>query len=189
MTMVISSTATSAADFRGHAPVRFAGGAPHIGSMTTLTHTHIRRVPTKHRITVMETAEDQHYYGRTYDCYPNDDGTITVSRGLGHHEERVPFMGMYLVEELTSEGKPNGIFELLTPEEFKEQYVELGDPNLIYGFRSVGGKDINVGPGTLESARNGVTVFQAKHPLVQFEVVSLPRHTDEDDATWTVVGR
>lgn len=154
--------------------------------MSVLTNTHTRRVPTEYRITVMETPEDQHYYGRTYDCYPNNDGTVTIDRGLGFDREYVPFMGMYLVEELGN-GRPNGLFWLLTPDEFKEQYVELGDPNLIYGFRSVGGKDIKVGSGTLASARNGVMVLQANYPLGKFEVVSLPK--DDGEATWTVVGR
>ena len=153
-------------------------------TMSVLTNNHVRSVPTEYRITVMETPEDEHYYGRTYDCYPNDDGTVTIHRGLDR--EYVPFMGMYLVEELDN-GRPNGLFWLLTPEEFKEQYVELGDPNLIYGFRSVGGGDIRIGPGTLASARNGVAVLQTKYPLGKFEVVSLRR--DEGDGTWTVVGR
>jgi hypothetical protein len=158
-----------------------------MGAMSILSQPHVRRTPPQHRVTVMETSEDQHYFSRTYDRYPNENGTITISKGLGYDTVDVPFMGMYLVEELDSKGVPNRTFELLTPEEFQEQYVELGDPNLIYGFRSVGGKDINVGPGTLESARNGVMVLQAKYPLGQFEVVSLPK--DDGDATWTVVGR
>lgn len=180
-----SSTASSVAEAR--LPVRVPGPALHMPVMSTLTHTHVRRVPTEHRITVMETPEDQQYYGLTYDNYPNSDGTVTRYIGDGYEKEHVQFMGMYLVEALDSEGRPDGRFELLTFQEFKEQFVELGDPNLIYGVRSVGGKNVDVTRGTLESARIGVMFLQARHPLGKFEVVSFPCDTDGDE--WTVVGR
>lgn len=155
--------------------------------MSVLTQTHTRRQPVQHRITLMETSEDEHYYGITYDNYPDQDGNVKLPTG-DYTSVTVPLMGLYLVEELES-GRPNGRFDLLTPEQFREQYVELGDPNLIYGVCAVGGKDVTVTTGTLESARNGVTVLQAKYPLGKFDVVSLPRDADEDDAHWTVVGR
>ena len=158
-------------------------------SMSTLTNTHVRRTPTEHRITVMETPEDQHYYGRTYDNYPNEDGTINVYVGDGYERKRVPFMGMYLVEELNDKGRPNGRFDLLTPKEFNEQFVELGDPGLIYGVRALGGSHVDVTRGTLESARVGVKTMLSRHPLGKFEVVSLPRDGDRADSGWTVVGR
>jgi hypothetical protein len=156
--------------------------------MSILTNNYTLRRPVEHRVTVMETAEDQHYYGRTYDCYPNDDGTITVSRGLGHDEERVPFMGMYLVEELTFEGEPNGMFEMLTPEEFNERLQEVGDPGLEYGYRAVGGANIFFHPlnASIGEARRGLSSLQEMHPLGKFEVVSRPAGSDDE---WTVVGR
>jgi hypothetical protein len=170
--------------------VRVPGPALHIPAMSTLTHTHVRRVSTEYRITVMETPEDQQYYGLTYDNYPNSDGTVTRYIGDGYEKEHVQFMGMYLVEELDSEGRPNRWFELLTPKEFKEQFVELGDPGLIYGVRSDDPRlDVSVTTGTLESARIGVQLLLSRNPLGKFEVVSLPRDSDDDSATWTVVGR
>lgn len=155
--------------------------------MSILTNSHVRRVPTEHRITVMETPEDQHHYGRTYDNYPDQDGNVKLPTGE-YTSVKVPLMGLYLVEELES-GQPNGRFDLLTPEQFREQYVELGDPNLIYGVRSVGGKDVSVTTGTVESARIGVMILQSRHPLGKFEVISLPRDTADDTSEWTVVGR
>jgi hypothetical protein len=155
--------------------------------MSTLTHTHVRRTPTEHRITVMETPDDQHYYGLTYDNYPNEDGTVTRYIGDGYEKERVPFMGMYLVEELDTKGRPNGRFDLLTPEEFKEQFAELGNPGLEYGYRAVGG--VNVFHHSLwqvEEARAGLAGLQQMHPLGNFEVISRPAGSDDE---WTVVGR
>lgn len=158
--------------------------------MSILSNTHVRREPTQFRITVMETPEDQHYYGITYDNYPDEDGNIKRYVGDDSWEmEKLPLMGMYLVEELGQNGRPNGRFELLTFQEYHEQLVERGDPNLIYGVRSVGGRNVEVTRGTLESARVGVLLMRSRHPLGSFEVVSLPRDADTGDGTWTVVGR
>lgn len=156
--------------------------------MSILTNSHVRSVPTEHRITVMETPEDQHYYGRTYDNYPNSDGTVTRYIGDGYEKERVPFWGMYLVEVLDSKGCPNGRFDLLTPEEFKEQYVELGDPDLEYGYRAVGGANIFFHPlnASIGEVRRGLSSLQDMHPLGKFEVISRPAGSDDE---WTVVGR
>lgn len=155
--------------------------------MSTLTNTHVLRTPVQHRITVMETPEDEQYLGQTYDCYPNDDGTITVSR---IPYERVPFLGMYLVEELTSEGKLNGKFRLLTFQEFQELFQEFGDPSLEYGYRAAGGVNIFFHPlsPSVEGARRGLSLLQERHPLGKFEVVSRPAGS-QDDEEWTVVGR
>lgn len=168
----------------------FSAGAPHMGAMSTLSHTHVRREPAQFRVTLMENGDDQHYYGITYDNYPDKDGNI--ERYVGEDSwvmEKLPLMGMYLVEELGQNGHPNGRFELLTSQEYNEQFVERGDPNLIYGVRTVGGRDVEVTRGTLESARIGVQLLSHRLPLGKFEVVSLPRDTDSDDCTWTVVGR
>lgn len=152
--------------------------------MSTLSQPHVRREPTQHRVTVMENDVDLHYYGRTYDNYPDQDGNITRYVEEDSWEtEKLPLIGMYLVEELGPKGRPNGTFWLLTFQEYHEQFKEQGDPNLIYGVRSVGGRDVEVTSGTLESARTVAQLF--KH----LEVVSLPRDTDEDESTWTVVGR
>lgn len=156
--------------------------------MSTLTNAHVRREPTQHRITVMETLEDQHYYGRNHDNYPDQDGNVKLPTGE-YTSVTVPLMGLYLIEELDSSGRPSGPFDLLTHEQFLEQYEEIGDPNLIYGVRALGGRDVEVTRGTLESARRVVRILLSRHPLGKFEVVSLP--CDSDDATtgWTVVGR
>lgn len=153
--------------------------------MSVLTHTHVRRTPTEHRVTVMETAEDQHYCERTYDCYPNDDGTVTLGKGLDL--VYVPFMGMYLVEEL-EDGKPNGSFWLLTSPEYNEQFVELGVPGQEYGYRAVGGVNVFHHPLRCDigSARQGLAELQQMHPLGKFELVSRAAGSDND---WTVVGR
>lgn len=156
--------------------------ATHMLPMSVLTNTHVRSVPTEYRITVMETPEDEHYYGRTYDCYPNEDGTVAIHRGLDR--EYVPFVGMYLVEELDN-GRPNGLFWLLTPEEFKEQYAELGKPGMEYGVRSVGGALVNQ-LNDVETARAHVEVVMEKMPLAKLEVVSRPAGSNDE---WIVVGR
>jgi hypothetical protein len=154
--------------------------------MSTLTNSHIRRVPTQHRITVMETPEDQHYYGRTYDNYPDQDGNVKLPTGE-YTSVTVPLMGLYLVEELES-GRPSGRFDLLTHEQFKEQYIELGDPGLEYGYRAVGGRNIFFHPmnPSIEEARRGLASLQEMHPLGKFEVLSRPAGSGDE---WTVVGR
>jgi hypothetical protein len=133
----------------------------------------------------METPEDQHYYGRTYDNYPNEDGTVTRYVGEGYEKERIPFMGMYLVEELDSKGQPNGRFDLLTVQEFNEQFEELGDPTVEYGVRAVGGSDIERHQD-VNVARVHLGYLRHKYPLGKFEVISRPAGSDDD---WTVVGR
>lgn len=155
--------------------------------MSILSHTHVRREPTQFRVTLMENGDDQHYYGITYDNYPDKDGNVELPTG-DYTSVKVPLMGLYLVEELWIDGRRTGTFYLLTPEQFNEQFVELGDPNLIYGFRSVGGRNVEVTRGTLESARDGVLALNARYPLGKFEVVSCSRD-DDSDGTWTVVGR
>lgn len=155
--------------------------------MSILTNTHVRREPTQHRITVMETPKDQQYYGLTYDNYPDQDGNVKLPTGE-YTSVKVPLMGLYLVEELDSHGLPNGRFDLLTPEQFTEEYVELGDPKLIYGVRALGARNVEVTRGTLESARIVVRILLSRHPLGKFEVVSLPCDSG-DDHEWTVVGR
>lgn len=92
--------------------------------MSELTNTHVRREPTQHRITVMETLEDQHYYGRNYDNYPDQDGNVELPTGE-YTSVKVPLMGLYLIEELNSDGRPSGPFDLLTFEQFREQFEEL----------------------------------------------------------------
>ncbi|QOD06033.1 hypothetical protein [Pseudarthrobacter sp. BIM B-2242] len=157
--------------------------------MSTLSHTHVRREPTQFRVTVIENDDDLHYLGRTYDIHPYKDGCIVryIDRD-GMEQERVPLLGMYLTEELDQDGQVTRTHQLLTFQEYNEQFVERGDPNLIYGVRAAGGSHVEVTRGTLESARIGVQLFNHRHPLGKFEVVSLPRDTDTDDSTWTVVG-
>jgi hypothetical protein len=186
MTMM-PTTCTETSEAESRLPVRVRGAALHIPAMSTLTHTHVRRTPTEHRITVMETPEDQHYYGRTYDNYPNEDGTVTRYIGDGYEKERVTFMGMHLIEELDSRGRPNGRFDLLTPDEFNEQFMERGVPGLEYGYRAVGGVNIFHHPNwDIATAREGVKELEQLHPLGKFEVISRPAGSDDD---WTVVGR
>ena len=155
--------------------------------MSTLTSTHVRRVPTEHRITVMETPKDQHYYGLTYDNYPDQNGNVELPTGE-YTSVKVSLMGLYLIEELDSDGRPNGRFDLLTPEQFREQFQELGDPGLEYGYRAAGGVNVFFHPlrGDIETARTGVDELQRLHPLGTFEVISRPAGSDDE---WTVVGR
>lgn len=152
--------------------------------MSTLTNTHAHRSPLEHRITVMETPEDQHYYGRTYDNYPDQDGNVELPTGE-YTSVKVPLMGLYLVEELDSKGQPNGRFELLTFQEFNEKFEELGDPSLDYGVRAFGGADIER-HRDIQTARIHLSYLRHKYPMGKFEVISRPAGSDDD---WTVVGR
>lgn len=151
--------------------------------MSTLTNTHVRREPTQHRITVMETPEDQHYYGRTYDDYPDQDGNVKLPTG-DYTSVKVPLMGLYLIEELGADGRPSGTFDLLTFEQFREQFEELGDRGLEYGVRAVGGSDIER-HSDIVVARVHLSYLKHKHPLGKFEAISRPAGSDGE---WTVVG-
>jgi hypothetical protein len=155
--------------------------------MSTLTHTHVRRQPMQHRITVMETPEDQDYYGRRYDNYPDQNGNVKLPTG-DHTSVTVPLMGLYLVEELESGVRPNGTFFLLTEQQFIEQFAELGEPGQEYGYRAVGGVNVFHHPLRCDigSARQGLAELQQMHPLGKFELVARPAGSDID---WTVVGR
>jgi len=152
--------------------------------MSTLTNTRVRREPTQHRITVMETAEDQHYYGRTYDNYPDQDGNVKLLTGE-YTSVKVPLMGLYLIEELNSEGRPSGTFDLITFQQFREQFEELGDRGLEYAVRAAGGADIERHKD-VQTARVHLSYLQYKYPLGKFEVISRPAGSDDE---WSVVGR
>lgn len=158
--------------------------ALHMWDMTTLTNTHTRRRAVEHRITVMETPEDQHYYGRTYDNYPDQDGNVELSTG-DYTSVKVPLMGLYLIEELDSKGQPTGTFDLLTFQKLNEQFEELGNPGLDYGVRAVGGSDVERHSG-IGTARIHVGHLRLKRPLGKWEVISRSAGSDDE---WAVVGR
>jgi hypothetical protein len=155
--------------------------------MPILANSHGLRRPVEHRVTVLETPEDRAYLGHMYNSYPNPDGTFSRFAATGYEIERLPFLGLHLVEELDSDGAPNGNHKLLTPEELKEQFHELGAPDLEYGFRALGGANIFFHPlqADIATARSGVDELQLRHPLGKFEVISRPAGSNDD---WTVVG-
>ena len=93
--------------------------------MTILDGTYRKLNPPQHRITRLDTEESLHYYGRTYDNYPRPDGTLEVSSD-GYERRYSRPEDTYLVEVLDEEGRVTHDFDLLTRDEFREQYQRIG---------------------------------------------------------------
>lgn len=159
----------------------FTGCAPHIVRMTTFVNPHVLAHPVRHRITLIETAEDVDYFAESCNGHPDSYGNYTAA-----FADPVPVLGSYLVEELTDAGEPSGLFELMAFEKFNRKFKEVGDPTLEYGAR-LGDRGLVHPSRTVSGARFLADAMQ--HPIhtqVKAAVVSRPSFSDDE---WTVVGR
>lgn len=124
--------------------------------MSTLTDKYMRRRPVQHRITVLDTNEDINYFSRTTDNYPDSNGMYRRQR-KDYTRDDIPLRGSYFIEELDEDGDREGRFEVLTPEEFKEQFTEHEDPYFEYGVQYLlRPRDVVSHGGNLEHAREGL---------------------------------
>lgn len=90
--------------------------------------------PLQHRITVLETDHEIHYFTRTTDCYPKPDGTFRRHK-KDYTSNDIPLRGSVFVEELDEDGDRTGRFEILTPEEFRQELTEHRAPRTEYGIQ------------------------------------------------------
>lgn len=61
--------------------------------MTTLDETYMLKQPVRHRFRRLDTPEFVHYYGLTYDNYPEPDGTFELGRRGGQAAAHRPALG------------------------------------------------------------------------------------------------
>jgi hypothetical protein len=124
--------------------------------MSTLADTFMRRRPVQHRITVLDTDEDIHYFSRTTDNYPDSNGLFHRYR-KDYTPDHILLRGSYFIEELDEDGDREGRFDVLTPEEFKEQFTEHEDPYFEYGIQFIPRpRDVVSHGGNLEHAREAL---------------------------------
>lgn len=123
-----------------------------MADMTTLDETYMLKHPVRHRITRLDTPEDVHYFGRTYDNHPRPDGTFELPssdyvRRFSQPEDT------YLVEVLDINGQPTREFDLLTGEEFRERLTPHEEPYFEYGVWFKPRRNDVVEHGTKEAAQ------------------------------------
>lgn len=103
-----------------------------MAGMTTLDETYMLKHPVRHRITRLDTPDSVHYYGRTYDNYPEPDGTFELPSRDYVRRFSQP-QDTYLVEVLGENGQPTREFDLLNGEEFRERLTPHEEPYFEYG--------------------------------------------------------
>lgn len=117
--------------------------------MSTLTETFMHRRPVQHRITILDTDTDIHYFSRTTDNYPDSNGMYHRQK-KDYTRDDIVLRGSYFIEELDEDGDREGRFEVLTPTEFQKKFTEHEELNFEYGIQVVRRPRDVVEHGTLE---------------------------------------
>lgn len=102
--------------------------------MTTLEETYVLKLPVRHRITRLDTPGSVHYYGRTYDNYPEPDGTFELPSKEDYVRRFSKPEDTYLVEVMDDQGQPTREFDLLNGEEFRGRLTPREEPYFEYGI-------------------------------------------------------
>lgn len=124
--------------------------------MSTLTDTYMRRHPVQHRVTVLDTDTDLHEFSRTTDCYPDSTGMYRRDR-KDHTRDDIVLRGSVFIEELDEDGERTGRFEVLTGDEFREQFTEHENPYFEYGVQFIPRpRDVVSHGGRFESAQEAL---------------------------------
>lgn len=124
--------------------------------MSTLTGTYTRLRPVQHRVTVLDSDNDIHYFSRTTDCYPEPDGTFRRDR-KDYTPDSITLRGAVFIEELDEDGDQSGRFDVLTLEEFLERYAEHDKPHFEYGIQFIPRpRDVLSHGGDLDRAREAL---------------------------------
>lgn len=139
--------------------------------MSTLPDTYMRRIPVQHRITFLDTDNDIHYFSRTTDCYPEPDGTFPRER-KDYTRDDIPLRGSVFVEELEEDGERSGRFEVLTREEYREQFTEHEVPGTEYGIQLISRpRDVVSHGGNLENARDALKTLPVLAASAEYQIV------------------
>ncbi|GAA4035020.1 hypothetical protein GCM10023063_19180 [Arthrobacter methylotrophus] len=139
--------------------------------MSTLTDTFMHRRPVRHRITVLDTDTDIHYFSHTTDNYPDSNGMYRRQR-KDYTRDNIVLRGSYFIEELDEDGDREGRFYVLTPEEFREQFTEHEDPYFEYGVQFVPRpRDIVSHGGDLKNAREALKAMPVLAESGEYAIV------------------
>lgn len=124
--------------------------------MSTLTGTFMYRRPVQHRVTVLDTDNEIHNFTHITDSYPDSNGMYRRQR-KDFTRDDIVLLGSYFIEELDKDGDFTGRFDVLTPEEFKDQLTEHEEPYFEYGIQFIPRpRDIVSHGGNLEHAREAL---------------------------------
>lgn len=102
--------------------------------MSTLPGIFIYSRPVQHRVTILDTDNDIHYFTHTTDNYPDSHGPYRRDR-KDFTRDDMPLRGSYFIQGLDEDGERAGRFRVLTPQEFKEMLTEHEFPYFEYGVQ------------------------------------------------------
>jgi hypothetical protein len=149
--------------------------------MSTLTDTFMYRRPVQHRVTVLDTDNDIHNFTRTTDNYPDSNGMYRRQR-KDFTRDDIVLRGSYFIEELDKDGDFTGRFDVLTPEEFKDQLTEHEDPYFEYGIQFIPRpRDIVSHGGNLDHAREALKAMPVLAASGEYGIV---RRLVTEPGTW-----
>lgn len=132
---------------------------------------YMRRVPVRHRVTVLETDKEIHYFSRTTDCYPEPHGTFRRDR-KDYTRDDIPLRGSVFVEEIDEDGDRTGRFEVLTRQEFGEQFTEHELSYFEYGIQLISRpRDVVSHGGNLENARDALKALPVLAASGEYRIV------------------